>query len=139
MDCRRITIVLALLTVVLTACASAPGWIDDTIAAAAKQKKPLIVEFYARWCKPCRHFEEQILTDPRVQAALANVVFVRYDIEAPAGKDAYARCQGQGIPLVVGIDGQGNIRLAKTGTESTPDEFLQFLGEAQVVLGAAYR
>jgi thiol:disulfide interchange protein DsbD len=123
------------LVVFLAACAGGNnGWLDATIQDAAAKRKPLVIEFYARWCKPCTHFEQEILPDPRVQAALADVVFVRYDIETLAGEDAYRRCRGRAIPLVVGIDRDGVVRLAKTGQEQTADEFLSFLAQAKRVL-----
>lgn len=104
------------------------------IEAAADQHKPLIIELYATWCKPCRVFEEHVLTDPRVQDALRGVLFVRYDIDTGRGRDAMMRTRMRGVPAVVGIDHEGYIRLVKVGTEPTADEFLVFMKQAHQVL-----
>jgi thiol:disulfide interchange protein len=129
-------LVLVFLAFFSSACASSgPGWLMTRVDEAAAEKKPLVVEFYATWCKPCRHFEAHILPDPRVQAALAGFVFVRYDIDTTVGRDAYNRCQGKALPMVVGIDAEGVIRLQKVGQEPTADNFLTFLAEAEQVLG----
>jgi thiol:disulfide interchange protein len=109
-------------------------WLKYAVDDAAAQKKPLVVEFYATWCKPCRHFETHILTDPRVQKALEGFVFVRYDIDRPTGRDAMRRCRANGVPTVVGIDRHGVVRLFKSGTEKGADEFLDFLAQAKAVL-----
>ena len=86
--------------------------------------------------KPCQIFARQVLSDPRVQEALRDVVFVRYDIDTPAGRDAMYRCQTRGVPAVFGIDHGGFIRMRTLGAEPTADEFLAFLRQARAVLGA---
>jgi thiol:disulfide interchange protein len=105
------------------------------IEAARDQKKPLIIELGASWCKPCRIFEQRVLTDPRVQEAMRDVIFVRYDIDTPRGKDAQRRTRSRGVPTVLGIDHRGFIRVKKVGTEPTADEFLVFMKQAHAVLG----
>ena len=128
---------MAWLALTLGACAMPQQpWLQVAIDDAAARQKPLVVEFYASWCKPCKHFEAHILTDPRVQAALADVIFVRYDIDGRTGHDAAERCRSRGVPTVVAIDANGVVRLKKTGTEQSADEFLAFLEQAKHVLAA---
>ncbi len=106
------------------------------IQAANDQNRPLIVELSAEWCKPCKVFATKVLTDPRVQDALKDVVFVTFDIDTPRGHDAMLRCREHGVPAVLGIDHDGRVRLRKLGTEPTADEFLVFMRQAHAVLGA---
>ena len=113
-----------------------PQLLPYAIEAANTSHRPLVVELGATWCKPCHIFAEHVLTDPRVQAALADFTFVQYDIDTPAGSDAIHRCRVSGVPTVVGIDHDGIVRLLKTGTEPTADEFLVFLRQAKTRLGA---
>jgi thiol-disulfide isomerase/thioredoxin len=112
-----------------------PLLLGYTIEKANEQHLPLVVEFNATWCKPCRVFAEQVLTDPRVTEALRDVMFVQYDIDTPAGADASHRCKVHTVPVVVGIDHDGFVRLIKRGTEPTADEFLEFLRQAKTRLG----
>jgi thiol:disulfide interchange protein len=105
------------------------------IKAARDQHRPLIIELGATWCKPCRVFEQRVLTDPRVQEAMRDVIFVRYDVDTYRGRDAQRRTRSRGVPTVLGIDHAGFIRLKKVGTEPTADEFLVFVKQAHAVLG----
>jgi thiol:disulfide interchange protein len=121
----------------VTACAhTGPRMLPYELEAANAAHEPLVIELGATWCGPCHIFAEKVLPDPRVQAALAGIHFVRYDVDTTAGADAQARVGSRGIPTVVGIDHDGHIRVYKQGTEDTADSFLEFLREVHVVLGA---
>jgi thiol:disulfide interchange protein DsbD len=109
-------------------------WLGIAIDEAKDADKPLVVEFYAEWCKPCHLFADSVLPDPRVQVALRDVMFLRYDIDTTTGRDAMRRCRVRGVPTVVGIDHAGFVRVKKTGTEPTADEFLVFLRQARTAL-----
>ncbi len=128
-------LVLAAAVLLGSACGASPQrpWLQYAVEDAAAQNKLLIVEFHAEWCKPCKYFEANVLTDPRVQQALDGLIFVRYDIDTPTGRDAYLRCNGRAVPTFVAIDGTGRIRLLKQGAEPTADEFLNFLSQARQV------
>jgi thiol:disulfide interchange protein len=139
MSGRRALLCFVILLGLASGCASAQQpWLDYAVENADTQKKPLVVEFYATWCKPCKHFEADVLIDPRVQQALAQVSFVRYDIDHPTGRDAMARCGASAVPTVVGIDRHGTVRLFKAGTGQGAEEFLSFLAQTQQVLGGQW-
>lgn len=106
------------------------------IAAGRQLHQPVIAEFGAPWCKPCRAFAEHVLTDPRALAALRDVTFVQYDIETPVGKDAAAQCHVSGIPAVVGVAPDGSVRPMTAGTEPTVDELVAFVQAARAQLAA---
>lgn len=118
------------------ACRTMPPPLHEAIADASARGKPLVVEFYATWCKPCRMFEERVLPDARVQRALEDVHFIRYDVDVPSGREAFARCGGESLPLVVAIDRRGFVRLLKRGESGDAGDFLEFLRETHAVLGA---
>jgi len=137
---RRLpSVILPLLLLLAVGCAApqGPSTLEEVVEQAAAQKQPLVIEFYATWCGPCKHFERDILPDPRVQAALAGVTFVRYDVDTPRGQDAFQRCHAQAMPTFVGVDAGGQVRLFKEGTEGSADEFLAFLAQAKRVLAPA--
>tara|TARA_R110002096_G_scaffold436051_2_gene666286 strand:+ start:29761 stop:30204 length:444 start_codon:yes stop_codon:yes gene_type:complete len=99
---------LLLVTVGLLVACGGSSW-EVAVNDANTAKKVLIVEFYADWCGPCKHFEANVLEDGEVKAALENVEFRRFDYDSTAGKK-YAHSMGiHAIPAViaVGRDGKG--------------------------------
>jgi thiol:disulfide interchange protein DsbD len=126
---------VALFSIVLVACVPKGGYLQEDIDTAAAKKKPLVVEFYAGWCGPCKYFEAHVLTDPRVKTALERVEFVRFDADTSAGSDAMRRCGASALPTIVGIDRHGKVRLFKQGAGGGADEFLRFLAQTEAVLG----
>lgn len=132
---RFTRLLLATAALSLSACVkNAPQYLPLVVEDAAEQRKPLVVELYAEWCKPCQYFEKDVLPDPRVQEALRDVIFVRYDVDRPTGQDAQARCRTNAVPALVGIDHEGKIRLLLKGAPDA-DKFLAFLQQAKQVLG----
>jgi thiol:disulfide interchange protein len=111
-----------------------PRLLPYALEDANEAHQPLVVELGATWCKPCQIFETQVLPDPRVQAALHGVTFVRYDIDTNAGEDAARRIGTHVVPVMAGIDRTGKVRVFKKGTEQTADNFLEFLREVHAVL-----
>lgn len=57
--------------------------VDDLkreVAIAKSAGKPVMLDFYADWCAYCKTMEKKVFPDPKVQAALAQVVLLQADI-----------------------------------------------------------
>jgi len=127
-----------LCVLMLCACASSKhAWIEEEVHVAAAEHRPLVVEFHARWCEPCKEFERTVLPDPRVQQALTTVHFISYDGDSSVGKDAMSRCQVNSFPTFLVIDGKGTVRMKKVGSGGGVDEFLRFLELARAQAGGS--
>lgn len=74
---------------------------------ARQQHKPVVLEFYTKWCYGCRLFERKTLPDPQVRKELGRVLFARYDAEHGAGEAAAQRYRISSYPSILVVDGSG--------------------------------
>ncbi|HMG53396.1 MAG TPA: thioredoxin family protein [Kofleriaceae bacterium] len=108
---------------------------DGVIARAAQAGKPLIIEFYTGWCVPCKLFDARVLPDPRVQAELAKVEFVRYDAERGSGIAAAERFRVNAFPTFLAVDDKGEVRMTSSGAApEQPERFVEFVQRGSVVV-----
>ena len=63
------------------------GWhasLADGLAEAERDKKPVLVDLWATWCKNCLVMDATTLADPDVTKALAGYVKIKFQAEDPA-------------------------------------------------------
>ncbi|HEX8255376.1 MAG TPA: cytochrome c biogenesis protein CcdA [Thermoanaerobaculia bacterium] len=101
----------------------------SALAAARAAGKPVVIDFYADWCLPCKELDEKTFTDPRVVSELDRYVRVKADLTS--AEDATTKALTKqyaiiGVPTIVFIDANGKESPAArlTGFEP-PDAFLQ--------------
>jgi thiol:disulfide interchange protein len=120
-----------------------PVWEADPFAAEARasaEKRPLMLDFSAEWCKACKELEAHTFSEPGVAARLAGWVTVRVDLtnDRPELKSLTEKYKVQGLPTVafVTADGRWLEDLTLTGFEPA-SEFMGRLDRAESGLGAA--
>ena len=87
---------------------------DEALQEAQKLNKPVIIDFYAAWCTPCRALEEVTFHDASiVKETEKDFVMVKVDV-TQGGNPLYERLLQQygikGVPTIVFLDGNGKER-----------------------------
>jgi len=83
------------------------GWhrsLDDGLAAAERDRKPVLIDMWATWCKNCLTMDQTTLKDAAVVAALDGYVKIKFQAENPDEQPARAvmqRFDAVGLPAYV--------------------------------------
>jgi len=70
--------------------------LDEALAQGQKEKKPVVLDFFAEWCAPCQRMEKATFKDERVRSLLERCVFVRVDTDQHP--DIAKRLGVEGLP-----------------------------------------
>ena len=95
---------------------------------AAREGKPVFIDFYADWCVPCKEMDAQTFAAPEVVTRSRDFVMLKVDLtstEDPKAGALREKYQVKGVPTLVFLrpDGQEISDLRGTGFESK-DVFL---------------
>jgi thioredoxin-like negative regulator of GroEL len=99
----------------------------EAVKLAKELNKPLLIDFFATWCGPCRMMDEQVYTDAEVIQAMGSFVTVKVDVDADT-KTAMAYGV-QSIPRNVVLNIHGEMIGDRLGFMES-EEFIAYLKDA---------
>jgi thiol:disulfide interchange protein DsbD len=108
-------------------------WLSDEPAAVADARaagRPLLVDFRANWCLPCKEFEVKVFSRPEVALALSRYTLLRVDLthedDEPALGAVKKKYGADTLPAIRLVAPDGSL-LAKTDEFMEPEQFLRLL------------
>lgn len=81
----------------------------EGIVQAVLEDKPVILDFYADWCLPCKELDEKIFHDPKVVQLSKNFMALRLDLTRhhPMQEEIMRQFQVKGVPAVIFLNRNG--------------------------------
>jgi thioredoxin:protein disulfide reductase len=107
----------------------------ETVTAAKSSNQPVVIDFYADWCLPCKELDQKTFTDERVKTAMNRFTRLKADLTLAGNADTERLSREYaivGVPTIVFLDASGKeVRsLRLTGFEG-PEAFLARLAQVQ--------
>ena len=97
-------------------------------SAAVESGKPIIIDFYADWCIPCKEMEKLTFTDSEVIGRSHQFHLFKVDLTSASSAEVIrlrAKFAIKGVPSILFIDGNGNeITSLRTLGFEKPERFL---------------
>jgi thiol:disulfide interchange protein DsbD len=109
---------------------------DQAIVEAQRLEKPIIINFSADWCAPCRELDEVTFHDAEiVKQAKRDFIMIKVDLTRkgnPVHEDLLRQYGIKGVPTIVFLDHKGQERQDLRLVDYLPaDQFLNLMAEAR--------
>lgn len=108
---------------------------DQTLTIAREQNKPIMIDFYADWCIPCKELDKLTFTDPRVIEISREFIMVKADLTQasdPGVEQLKKQYNIKGVPTLLFVD-SNNQEIPNTRVFGyiNSDEFLEIIERAK--------
>lgn len=108
---------------------------DQILTTAQEQNKPIMIDFYADWCIPCKELDKLTFTDPRVIEISKEFIMVKADLTQASDTDVEQlkkQYNIKGVPTLVFVDSENQeIPNTRVFGYINADKFLGIIGKVQ--------
>lgn len=97
------------------------NWVTDYDKALAEAKasgKPVMIDFFATWCGPCKMLDKHTYTDAKVVEQSRSLVAVRIDVDQ--NQKLAQKYRVESIPTIVFLNSQGKEVRREVGFIAAP-------------------
>ncbi|MGB1241026.1 MAG: thioredoxin family protein [Chitinophagales bacterium] len=104
---------------------------EEALAEAQKTNKPIFLDAYASWCKPCKMMNKEVFPQTNVGNYFnENYVSIKIDMEKGEGPEIAKKYGVKVFPTFFFINPQGEA-LHKSAGYQVPDKFIQLAKDAK--------
>jgi thiol:disulfide interchange protein DsbD len=108
----------------------------DMFSKAVTSGKPIIIDFYADWCTPCRQLDNKTFHDRNVVRESAKFSMIKVDLTKGSDPDVtqlLKKYEVKGVPTVIFLDSHGVARKELETVDFAPGN--EFLMKMKIVQG----